>query len=93
MATCRFHLQPGRSRGREWSYSLNEHDDSLEKVTTVKRVARIFRELTPQLRNKRNRSLVHRPTCLNFIIFYIAIIKKTLTIFLPQVVKIPGVKN
>ena len=41
--------------------SLNEHDDSLEKVTTVKPVARVFRNLTPQLRDKRNRGLV----CLN----------------------------
>jgi len=45
--------------------SLNEHVDSLEKVTTVKRVARVFRDLTPKLRDKRNRSLVHRPMCLN----------------------------
>ena len=29
--------------------SLNEHADSLEKVTTVKRVARVFRDTTPQL--------------------------------------------
>ena len=47
--------------------SLNEHADSLEKVTTVKRVARPFGDLTAQLtcRDKRNRSLVHRPMCLN----------------------------
>ena len=30
--------------------SLNEHDDSLENVTTVKQVARVFRDLTAQLR-------------------------------------------
>ena len=40
--------------------SLNEHADSLEKVTTVKRDARVFRDLTPQLRDKRNRSLLSR---------------------------------
>ena len=34
--------------------SLNEHADSLDKLTTVKRVARVFRDLTPQLRDKRN---------------------------------------
>jgi len=45
--------------------SLTEHTDSLEKVTNVKRVARVFRDLTPQLRDKRNHSLVHRPMCLN----------------------------
>ena len=33
--------------------SLNEHADSLEKVTTVKRVARVFRDLTAQLRDKK----------------------------------------
>jgi len=70
MATCRFHLQPGRSRGREWSYSLNEHDDSLEKVTTVKRVVRVFRDLTPQLRDKRNCSLVHGPIITIIIFFF-----------------------
>ena len=31
--------------------SLNEHADSLEKVTTVKRVARLFRDLSTQLRD------------------------------------------
>jgi len=46
--------------------SLNVHTDSLGKVTTVKRVARVFRDLTPQLRDKRNRSLVHGPMCLNY---------------------------
>ena len=45
--------------------SLNEHDDSLEKVTTVKKVAGVFRDLTAQLRDKRNSSLVHRTMCLN----------------------------
>jgi len=29
--------------------SLNEHARSLEKVTTVKRVAQVFRDLTAQL--------------------------------------------
>jgi len=45
--------------------SLNEHADSLDKLTKVKRVARVFRDLTPQLRDKRNRSLVHGPMCLD----------------------------
>ena len=31
--------------------SLNEHTDLLEKVTTVKRVARVFRDLTAKLRD------------------------------------------
>ena len=37
---------------------LYEHADSLGEVTTVKRVVRVFRDLTPQLRDKINRSLV-----------------------------------
>jgi len=45
-----------------WAY---KQADSLEKVTTVKRVARVFRNFTAQLRNKRNRSLIHRPRCVN----------------------------
>jgi len=42
---------------------LNMHADSLEKVTTVKRVARVFRDLKARLRDKRNRILVHRSMC------------------------------
>jgi len=37
---------------------MYEHADSLGEVTTVKRVVRVFRDLTPQLRDKINRSLV-----------------------------------
>jgi len=44
MATCRFHLLEENG-----VISLYEHDDSLEKVTTVKRVVRVFRAFTPQL--------------------------------------------
>jgi len=62
MTTCRFHLQPGRSHGREWNYIAERACWLGGKVTTVKRVARVFRDLTPLLRDKRNRSLVHRPT-------------------------------
>ena len=69
---------------------LNKPADSLDKVTTVKRVARVFRDITARLRNKRNRILVHRSMCLNchWLKSIIIIIK-----FIPQVVKIPGVKN
>ena len=45
--------------------ALNEHADSLEKVTTVKRVAGVFRDRMAQLGDKRNRILIHRPMCLN----------------------------
>ena len=67
MPTYRFHHIFSREGLVEENgvISLNEHADSLEKVTTVKRVARVFRDLTPQLRDKRNRSLVQEPVCLN----------------------------
>ena len=55
MPTFRFHHIFSREGLTEENgvISLNEHADSLEKVTTVKRVARVFRDLTPQLRDKR----------------------------------------
>jgi len=64
MATCRFRSREGL-REENGVIALNENADSPEKVTTVKRVARVFRDITAQLRDKRNRSLVHRPMCVN----------------------------
>ena len=61
MSTCGFRLQPGGLTEENGVISLNEHADSMDKLTTVKLIARVFSDLTPQLL-----SLVINNNCLQY---------------------------